>query len=76
MVVTVPFQFDFLLHHKPGKSMGKPDALSRRADHGTSEGDNSDITLHTPKLFAIQALEGLQVVGPELDILQDICKGS
>ena len=56
--------------------MGKPDALSCRADHGTSEGDNSDITLLTPKLFAIQALEGLRVVGLEVDILRDICKGS
>jgi RNase H-like domain found in reverse transcriptase len=27
-------RFDFLLHHRPVKSMGKPDALSRRADHG------------------------------------------
>jgi hypothetical protein len=35
-------RFDFTLHHKPGKSMGKPDALSRRADHGTGEHDNSN----------------------------------
>jgi len=28
-------RFDFALHHKPGKSMGKPDALSCRSDHGT-----------------------------------------
>ena len=38
-------RFDFQHHHKPGKSMGKPDALSRCADHGTGEGDNSNITL-------------------------------
>jgi len=69
-------RFDFLLHHKPGRSMGKPDALSRRADHGTGEGDNSNITLLTPKLFAVRALEGLQVTGLEIDILRDICKGS
>jgi hypothetical protein len=69
-------RFDFLLHHKPGKSMGKPDALSRRADHGTGEDDNSDITLLTPKFFAVRALEGLQTVGPEVDILRDIRKGS
>ncbi|GLB45948.1 putative retrotransposable element tf2 155 kda protein type 1-like [Lyophyllum shimeji] len=25
--------FDFVLHHRPGRSMGKPDALSRRPDH-------------------------------------------
>ena len=44
--------FDFVLHHRPGKSMGKPDALSRRADHGTGSNNNSNITLLTPGLFA------------------------
>jgi len=38
--------------------MGKPDALSRRSDHGTSANDNSDVVLLTPKLFAVRALEG------------------
>src|SRR5271156_462067 len=28
-------RFDFVMHHRPGKSMGKPDALSRRDDHGS-----------------------------------------
>jgi hypothetical protein len=37
--------FDFLLHHKPGRSMGKPDALSQHADHGDGSRDNKDITL-------------------------------
>jgi len=69
-------QFNFLLHHKPGKSMGKLDALSQRTDHGTSEGDNSDITLLTPKFFTVHALEGLKVASAEVDILQDICAGS
>ena len=55
--------------------MGKPDALSRRADHGTGSDDNSNITLLAPKLFAARALEGLEVAGSELDILRDICKG-
>jgi hypothetical protein len=27
--------FNFTLHHKPGRSMGKPDALSRWANHGS-----------------------------------------
>ena len=69
-------RFDFILHHRPGKSMGKPDALSRRADHGTSSNDNSNITLLTPGIFAIRALEGLEVIGEERNILQDIRKGS
>jgi len=69
-------RFDFALHHKPGKTMGKPDALSRRANHGTGAGDNSNIVLLPPKLFAVRALEGLQFAGPEQDILWDIRQGS
>ena len=68
--------FDFALHHKPRKSMGKPDALSHRSDHGTGADDNSDVVLLTPKLFAVCALEGLQFTGPEQDILQDILQGT
>ena len=68
--------FDFFLHHQPGKSMGKLDALSRRADHGTSSDDNSNITLLTLGLFAIRALEGLEVIGEERNILRDIRKGT
>jgi len=61
--------FEFALHHKPGKSMGKPDALSHRSDHGTGANDNSNVVLLTPKLFAVCALEGLQFTGLEQDIL-------
>ena len=56
--------------------MGKSDALSRRADHGTGSNDNSDIVPFTPGLFAIRALEGLQVTGEEWDLLRDIRKGT
>ena len=52
--------FDFVLHHKPERMMGKPDALSHRADHGTSTDDNSNIMLLSLKLFAVCALEGLE----------------
>ena len=69
-------RFDFRLHHRPGKSMGKSDALSRRADHGTGSGDNSNITLLTPGFFAVRALEGLEAVGEERDILKDIRRGT
>ena len=61
--------FDFVLKHKPGRSMGKPDSLSRRSDHGTGANDNSDIVLLTPKLFAVRTLEGLEFTGLEQDIL-------
>ena len=69
-------RFDFVLHHRPGKSMGKPNALSRRADHGTGSNNNSNITLLTPGLFAVCALEGLEVIREEQDILQDIRKST
>ena len=65
-------RFDFLLHHRPGKSMGKPDVLSWRSDHGSGLDDNQDLTLLTPNLCAIRALEGWQVVGEEKDILKEI----
>ena len=68
-------RFDFLMQHNPGKTMGKPDALSRRADHGTGTGDNSDIILLTPKFFAIRATETVEIIGAEANILRDIRKG-
>jgi hypothetical protein len=68
--------FDFSLHHKPGKSMGKPDALSQRADHTDGSKDNKDITLLRPDLFSIRALEALAFEGEEREILRDIRKGN
>ena len=65
-------RFDFSLHHKPGRSMGKPDALSRRADHGSGQEDNNNITLLTPELFQIRALAGVDSSGEEQSILRDI----
>jgi len=62
-------RFDFTLHHKPGKSMGKPDALSQRADHGTSKDDNSNLVLLPPELFAIRVMEATQFYGPEQSIV-------
>jgi len=38
-------RFNFLLHHRPGQSMGKPDALLRRANHGNGASDNENIVL-------------------------------
>src|ERR1700761_3855867 len=68
-------RFDFLLHHRPGKTMGKSDALSRRSDHGSGLDDNQNLTLLTPRLFAVRALEGIQVTGEEKDILKEIRHG-
>jgi hypothetical protein len=63
-------QFDFVMHHRPGRSMGKSDALSRRADHSSGSDDNRDITLLTPNFFAVRALEGVQVEGQERELLK------
>jgi RNase H-like domain found in reverse transcriptase len=67
-------RFNFVLQHRPGRSMGKPDALSRRADHGSGSGDNSDMTLLRPDLFVIRALEGVGLVRAEVDLLWNIRK--
>lgn len=53
--------------------MGKPDALSRQADHGSGSEDNSNLTLLKPELFAVHATEGLELNGEEVNILQNIC---
>jgi len=65
-------RFDFTLHHKPGHSMGKPNALSCCADHGSGRDDNSNITMLSPELFWVHTLSGLDIVGEECDILQDV----
>ena len=56
--------------------MDKPDALSRRANYGTGSDDNSNVVLLPSKFFAIHAVEGLEFVRPERDVLRDIHKGS
>ncbi|KAG5333090.1 hypothetical protein C0989_006287, partial [Termitomyces sp. Mn162] len=56
--------------------MGKPDALSRQADHGTGAGDNDNIVLLKPELFAIHALEGIVAQRDEANILRDIQRGN
>ena len=69
-------RFDFALHHRPGRSMGKPDALSRRADHGNGKDDNRNITLLRPELFAIRAIEGVAMEGPERTLMDEVKKGN
>ena len=45
--------------------MGKANTLSRRSDHGLGAGDNENMTLLFPELFAIWGLEGITAVGEE-----------
>jgi len=56
--------------------MGKSDALSRRADHGNGAEDNWDITLLTPNFFAVRAVEGVELVGQDQELLKLICRES
>ena len=72
-------RFDFAMHHRPGRSMGKSDALSRRADHGTGGGDNDNLILLRLEFFpahTIHALSGLSLEGEERDIFQEIRNGN
>jgi len=54
--------------------MGKPDALSRRADHRNRASDNENIVLLRPEFLAVRALEEVELTGVEQKILSDIRK--
>jgi len=56
--------------------MGKPDALSRRADHGNGASDNEDVVLLQPEFLVVRAMEGVELTGVEQQILSDIRKGN
>src|SRR5258707_3778199 len=49
----------------PGRQMGRPDALSRRADHPRGAEDNVDCTLLTPEVFELRAMEAVTLEGEE-----------
>jgi len=69
-------RFDFLLHHCPGRTMGKPDALSRRADHRNGASGNEDVVLLRLEFLAVRALEGVELTGVKQKILSDIRRGN
>ena len=69
-------RFDFKLIHRPRRFMGKPDALSRRLDHGKGTSNNEDVVFLQPELIAVQALKGLHLEGPERDMLREIRQGN
>jgi hypothetical protein len=64
--------FDFMLHHKLGRSMGKPNALSRWANHGSGQGNNDNLALLAPELFWIHALAGSRFQSNEWNILWEV----
>ena len=57
--------FNFKLAHRPGHSMGKPDTLLQRPDHGKGASNNKDVILLQPELLAVRALKGVQLEGLE-----------
>ena len=69
-------RFDFLLYHHPRRTMGKPDALSRRADHGNGASNNENVVLLRPEFLVVRALEGVELTGVEQKILSNIRKGN
>jgi hypothetical protein len=52
--------------------MGKPDTLSRWADHRSRQGDNNNLTLLAPELFWIHTLAGSRLEGNECNILREV----
>lgn len=44
-------EYDFILIHRPGHTMGRPDTLSQKDGLKKGENDNKDITLLKPHLF-------------------------
>jgi hypothetical protein len=56
--------------------MGRLDVLLRRADHGDGGQDNQNVMLLRPELFAIQALEGVELTGEEARMLKEVRKGN
>jgi len=67
-------RFNFLLYHHPRRTMGKPDALSKRADHGNGALDNKNIVLLWLEFLVVHALEEVELIGVEQKILSDIHK--
>src|SRR5260370_8215339 len=52
--------------------MGRPDALSRRADHPRGADDNADFTLLTPEVFELRATEAVTLEGEEAIFMERI----
>jgi len=69
-------RFDFLLHHRPRHTMGKPDVLLRRSDYQNKASDNENVVLLWPEFLAVRTLEEVELTGIEQKILSNICKGN
>jgi len=67
-------RFNFVMHHRPGKSSGKPDALSRWVDHQQDGSDNLGQTLLTPEFFGVRAAGGVTLTTEASEFLEQIKK--
>ncbi len=63
-------RFDFILTHKPGRQMGRPDVLSRQVDHPRGADDNMDFTLLTLEVFKLRAMEAIMLEGEEAAFME------
>ncbi len=52
--------------------MGRPDALSRWADHPRGADDNADFTLLTLEVFELRAMEAITLEGEEAIFMEQI----
>src|SRR5258707_14265252 len=52
--------------------MGRPDALSRQADHPRGAEDNADCTLLTLEVFKLRAMEAVMLEGEEAVFMEQI----
>src|SRR5258708_1519931 len=65
-------RFDFVLTHKPGRQMGRADALLRQADHPRGADDNADFALLTPEVFELRVTEAITLEGEEAIFMERI----
>src|SRR5260370_30498168 len=52
--------------------MGRPDALSRQADHRRGADDNADFTLLTLEVFELRVMEAVTLEGEEAIFMEQI----
>jgi len=69
-------RFNFLLHHCPRHTIGKPNALLRRADYRNGVLDNENIVLLQLEFLTVHALEEVELTDVEQKILSNIRKGN
>ena len=69
-------RFDFLLHYRPERSMGKSDALFRQSDYGIRALDNQDMVLLYLEFFVVYTIKIFALESEKCNILRDIYCGN